>query len=149
MQSKHSDLRSILYHLRTLSSQIGPAKNITFGEYSALCLISSLLEAEQNKHITPTELNNYFGTKKPATSRMLTMLEKKGFIERLTEVKDHRLTYLVLTNLGKEVLKEEEATYKQIKERVINRMGNDDYEELLYLLEKLEIILKEEIEDLR
>jgi Transcriptional regulators len=121
---------------------------MTFGEYSALWLIDQVMEKEEEP-ITPTELNDYFGTKKPATSRILTVLEKKGFIEKYPEEKDHRLTHLKLTEAGREALREEEAGYRKLTEKIMRRMGNENLEKLRFLLEKLENVLKEEIQDMK
>lgn len=145
IQLEQSELRNIVHHLRTISSQIKPVKNITLGEYTALNIIGRMQEKEQVNPLTPTKLNEMFGTKKPATSRMLTILEKKGYIERLAEERDHRITHLSLTTRGREILEEETIAYKGLTERVIERMGREELTVLLASLVKLEDILKEEI----
>lgn len=145
MQSDQNDLRNIMHHLRTITSQIKPVKDITFGEYTVLCVISKMLESKPETLLTPTKLNEILGTKKPATSRTLTMLERKGYIARKTDSKDHRIAYLMLTTLGEEMLLEEAVTYKKLTERIVERMGREELAYMLSAMGKFRYILEEEV----
>ena len=146
MQSDPNDLRYIMNRLRTLTCQIKPFKDITFGEYTMLCAIGKMIENNQESKLTSTKLNDFFGTKKPATSRMLTVLEKKGYITRKIDVNDHRIAYLRLTEVGEAVLKDETETYKELTKRIAKRMGNEELTGMISAMSKFSYILEEELE---
>lgn len=148
MQSDPNDLRYVMNRLRTITSQIKPFKNTTFGEYTMLCAIGKMIENNQDSKLTSTKLNDFFGTKKPATSRMLTVLEKKGYIARKMDVNDHRISYLSLTKLGEDVLKDETETYKELTRRIAQRMGNEELSGMITAMSKFSYILEEELETL-
>ena len=145
MQLDQNDLRTIMHHLRTLASQLKPIKNITFGEYTVLSVMHKMLETMPVDGLTPTKLNDYFGTKKPATSRMLTMLENKGYISREVCTKDHRISCLKITKLGNEVLTDETETYKRLTDRVTQRMGREELSQMLSAMMKFSNILEDEL----
>lgn len=146
MQSDPNDLRYIMNRLRTLTCQIKPFKDITFGEYTMLCAIGKMIENNQESKLTSTKLNDFFGTKKPATSRMLTVLEKKGYITRKIDVNDHRIAYLSLTEVGEAVLKDETETYKELTKRIAGRMGKEELTGMILAMSKFSYILEEELE---
>lgn len=146
MQSNEDDLRNIIHHLRTITSQLRPVKNITFGEYNVLCVIGQSLDLNPSYGLTPTKLNDIMGTKKPATSRTLTMLEKKGYIVREVSMKDHRISSLKITKSGYEILSEGSETYKKLGQRVVERMGREEFSHMLAAMVKFGRILEEELE---
>ncbi|WP_066713495.1 MarR family winged helix-turn-helix transcriptional regulator [Clostridium sp. Marseille-P299] len=145
MQSDLNDLKYIMNRLRTLTCQIKLFKNITFGEYTMLCAIGKMIEGNQESRLTPTKLNDFFGTKKPATSRMLTVLEKKGYITRKVDTNDHRIAYLMLTDIGQVVLRDETEPYRELTKRIAERMGKEELADMISTMTKFSRILEEEL----
>ena len=139
MQTEPSDLITMMHHLRSVVSQLRPQSELTFGEFCAMNMI-------ENQKLTPTSLNEQLGTKKPATSRMLTVLEKKGFLKKVSDAKDHRIYYLELTALGKQALLKERDIFHKLLIRIGNRMGKDEIKQMVESLQKLGDILEDELE---
>ncbi len=144
MQTQPSDLITMMHHLRSVVSQLRPQSDLTFGEFCAMNLIEAS-EKDNNQKLTPTSLNEQLGTKKPATSRMLTVLEKKGFLKKVSDKKDHRICYLELTTLGKEVLIKERDSFYELLVRIGKRMGKDEIAQMVDSLQKLSNILEDEL----
>lgn len=145
MNTESGQLIATMHHLRTLVSQIKPQGDLSIGEFCVMSLIEREYK-ETGQKLTPTSLNVMFGTKKPATSRMITMLEKKGFVKKTSDEKDHRICYLELTEQGNEILEKERSFFSNLMTRISNRLGAEEIEQILTTLTRLNEILEEEIE---
>ena len=145
MQTQPSDLIIMMHHLRSVVSQLRPQSDLTFGEFCAMGMIAES-QKDGNQKLTPTSLNDQLGTKKPATSRMLTVLEKKGFLQKVSDVKDHRIYYLELTALGKQALISEQDAFRKLLVRIGRRMGKDEITQMVESLQKLGNILEDDLE---
>lgn len=145
MDTEPANLIAVIHHLRTLISQIKPQGNMTLGEFCVLNLIEKETTIESAK-LTPTSLNELLGTKKPATSRMLAVLEKNGYVEKISDEKDHRMCYLQLTNLGNTALQNERMVFHDLMERIATKMGEDEVVKMKELLIHLSEIIEEESE---
>lgn len=100
------------------------------------------------------DTENYYGMKtseltknlcitKPATSKMLNVLEDKGYIERTSSKCDRRVVYVRLTKEGEEFLEEENKKFENFTYRVMEKMGEEDTENLIRLFRKLYNIIEE------
>lgn len=138
-------LITAMHHLKVLVSQLKPQGEMTFGEFCVMSMIDQET-VPINRMLTPTRLNELLGTKKPATSRMLTVLEKKGFVVKTCDELDHRMSYLELSNLGRQVLSQEREAFHKLLDRISNRLGNEEIEQITSTLLNLSDILEEEIE---
>ncbi len=78
-----------------------------------------------------------------AASKKITILEKKGLIERHTSETDRRNVYIKLTEKGKEISDRERALKNQWIKKVIERMGIDDTRQMLALMNKMFDIIEE------
>lgn len=145
MQPSQNDLSDLMHNIRSMTCQMKPMKNLTFGEYTIMCIIKKRADASRSEELTPTKLNELLGTKKSATSRTLTTLVKKGYVRREADKRDHRIISLGLTELGDEILKEESVTYRQLSERVTRRMGKEELAQMLSSMGRLSGILEEEV----
>lgn len=54
---------------------------------------------------TPAALTNYLGVTKGTVSQTLLLLERKGLVEKVSDLADKRMVHLHLTAQGKDVLK--------------------------------------------
>jgi DNA-binding MarR family transcriptional regulator len=145
MDTDPGNLVAVLHHLKLLVSQIKLQGELTFGEFCVMSMIDR--ETLLTKHkLTPTSLNEMLGTKKPATSRMLTLLEKKGFVMKQSDEKDHRIYYLALTDQGSIVLSQERDAFHELLIRISKRIGNDEIDQITSTLLHLSNILEEELE---
>lgn len=97
---------------------------------------------------------NYYGMKtsqltkdlcitKPATSRILNVMEERGYIERISSKSDRRVVYVKVTKGGEQFLKEEDIKFENFTCKVIEKMGEEDVDNLIRLSEKLYNVIEE------
>lgn len=144
MQTTTGHLITMMHDIRTLLSQMKPQSDITFGEYCVLSMISDG-KSGKSSMLTPTSLNELLKTKKPATSRMLAVLEKKGYVVRDNDMKDHRICYLSLTKEGEQVLNDARVTFEQLTQRITDKMGEQGLLQMEASIQKLSEFLEEEV----
>ena len=63
---------------------------------------------------------------------MLHNLERKGYLYKQNNIRDHRYVTLEITEKGLAMLKEEVEGSKKILRRVADRMGEEDMDRLLH-----------------
>lgn len=100
------------------------------GELTLLLTIQNM--CERDSRITVSGLGEKLGLSRPAVSRMIHVLKRKGFIEFFQGKEDHRYLYLTLTEEGKELIREEMNRCMSLIHDVSERMGKDDMEKFLY-----------------
>ena len=116
--------------------------NLANVEFFILCGISVMIEGRK-EGITLGELIKETDMSMSAASKKITILEKKGLIERHTSETDRRNVYIRLTEKGKEISDKERALKNQWIEEVIGRMGIDDTKQMLDLMNKMLDIIEE------
>lgn len=82
---------------------------------------------------------------RPAVSRMLHNLERKGHLEMKSSEEDHRYVKVQFTQTGKELIIEEFEKCCKLLERVKERMGEKDMYKFLYYYSQFCTILVDEI----
>ena len=73
----------------------------------------------------------------PAVSRILRLLEEKGYIERYADKADRRNTFINITKEGDAAWERAANTMRQFLCRVIDRMGHQEMTELICLWNRL------------
>ncbi len=136
-----------LVRMRNTIIKFQPMKEISLGEFTLLKAIKDNGEEDKGFSITPSDLSNSLKSSKPATSRMLNLVEDKGFIVRTSKKNDRRIVYIQLTELGLKVLDEEVERFKILIEKVINKMGKEDMDNFLYTSKKLCEVLIETMDE--
>ncbi|MGL5329185.1 MAG: MarR family winged helix-turn-helix transcriptional regulator [Peptostreptococcaceae bacterium] len=84
-----------------------------------------------------SELSKCLMITKPAVSKVINGLEEKGYVERMTDKSDRRVVYINLTETGMKILEEENKRFEIFTQRVIEKMGEDDTEEMIRLFKKM------------
>lgn len=97
---------------------------------------------EPFKGITVSELSDILKVSKPAVSRMVTDLENKGYIQRITTKSDRRLVYVSISPLGKETIEEAMSGSKIALKYIIQELGEKDTEDLIRILNHLHVIIE-------
>ena len=136
----------VMGKIHRISSDFKPVFNISKGEFMMLCAIENKIaenrkEDESISSVSVSEINKFKGTSKAATSKMLTNLEDKNYIERIIDKKDKRVVFIKITEDGSMVLKK---TKIQFLEETFFKLGEKDSKELTRILNKLYQILREE-----
>lgn len=80
---------------------------------------------------------------KPAVSQMLNVLEDRGMVRRIMTKNDRRVVYVALTEDGKAVLNRFYQHAGAMMDRLISRLGPEDTDLLIRLINRLYDILSE------
>lgn len=114
------------------------------GEYVALKTIYGLRrwEGDDSIGVKTSDIGRCLFMKKPATSKMLNNLEDKGYINRFSNRRDRRVTYVDLTDKGVDLLEKHHERMIEYTNQIIEKMGKEDVEELIRLLNKLSDIIE-------
>ncbi|MEG0855167.1 MAG: MarR family transcriptional regulator [Terrisporobacter sp.] len=80
---------------------------------------------------------------KPATSKALNILEEKNYIERTSNKSDRRIVYVKLTSEGENFLKDQNKKFENFTCNIIEKMGEEDTDNLISLFGKLYDVIEE------
>lgn len=120
--------------------------DISRREYEMLAAISRYMEENKEaKGIYVSRLAGMLKVSSPAVSRMVGMLEEKGYIQRAVDKEDRRNTYVYLTESGMTKRTATEQVMQNIFRKVFLRMGEKNMQEMLKLWNQLADIIEEEI----
>ena len=95
--------------------------------------------------VIPSDIGDAMKLSRPAVSRMLHNLERKGYLEMKSSEEDHRYVKAQFTQTGKELITEELEKCCKLLERVKERMGEKDMYKFLYYYSRFCSILVDEI----
>ena len=118
---------------------------ITQGDCMTLMAIQHFSK-EKKSNLTVSELAEKIHAQPSAVSRTLKALEDKEYVERIINKSDRRNTYIVLTEMGQQELKNVQKTMNDFMETVISRMNEADVQKMIVSLKKFYQIAQEEIE---
>ncbi len=92
------------------------------------------------------ELGKCIFNSNAAASKMLSSMENKNYIKRVSDPKDKRVTYIQLTDYGRDSFEEAGKTMKGFFDDVMKKMGEHDSRQLLELFNRLCTIFEQELE---
>lgn len=118
------------------------------GEFLTMSVLSCETLMRNREGMCVSELAKILKNTPAASSRMLTILEDKGYIERFFDKKDRRNTYVRLTKLGTDTIQRE---YGRIRAYVIElqrRMGEENCRKLLQLQQQTLDITEQYLKEL-
>lgn len=143
------ELIESLMKVKRLSHKCIKTKDLHPGEYMTLNTIYRLkmIQEEASLGVKTSDIGKCLEMKKPATSKMLNNLEDKGYIKRLSNKKDRRVIYIDLTDSGLELLKYHHLQMEDFTSKIIDKMGKDDMETFISLLNKLSNSIQELIDN--
>lgn len=120
--------------------------DISKREYEMLAVIGRFMdENSESRGIYVSVLAGMLKVSSPAVSRMIGVLEEKGYIGRDVDKRDRRNIYVYLTASGMEVRKQAEERMKKLMRRVMDRMGEEDVQTLIIIWNRLADIIEEEL----
>ena len=125
-----------------ISSGVG---ELTKGEFFCMGVIADRTRRRSERSgVQVWDLAGHMQVRPPAGSRMLRGLEERGHIRREVDPADRRNVRVSLTESGREVWQREAEGYQRTMDRVIDRMGPENMETLLDLLDRLAAAIEEE-----
>lgn len=91
---------------------------------------------------TPVLLAERLGVSKPMITAHLTDLAKKGYIEKRQSLEDKRVFHVLPTAKALALVERAKTDLNRHLERLVQKMGEDDFDHLVRLAEKANNILK-------
>lgn len=104
---------------------------------------------EYRKGMNISQIVNQLCVAPPAVSRTLNSLEEKGLIERKVNKSDRRNTLVELTELGRVAHKEATQAVDNYMTRIMERVDDEEFRQVLAGVNRIYDIAKEELEILK
>lgn len=104
------------------------------GKVASMQELDLLSRVNMSKNITSLELCNSMNLSKPAVSRLINRLIKKGLLKKERSEEDKRVYYLKLTNEGIEETKNVYLYYLDPLLKIKDAIGDNEFEKLINLI---------------
>ncbi len=114
-----------LNSIRSLDEQIG----------SSAFLLAYLYD-HRDFDISQKDIEVRFAITKGTLSKTLSLLEQKGYINRLASESDHRYRYVTLTPLGEETYHNIQLEANRLEEELLKNFSEEDRKRFLIYLKK-------------
>lgn len=138
-----------LFRVKSLSTAFPPGAdeymeklNISIAEFVLMKAIEDNT-LDSNENIQISDIQKYLFITKAAVSKMLGVLEKKGYVNRDIDQKNRRKLIITLTPKGKDVLKHTDKSFDDLLAKVISELGADDTKQFARIINRLADILKD------
>ena len=150
MKEQHLDeLFLTVFHEFTRMNFGSLLLEMTQGEFFVLFTIRRILKREPSAQnaVSVSKIAQMMNVSSPAISRMLRGLEGRGYLERLTDPKDRRSSFVRLTQEGTAIYLAERARLYAFAERVMRRLGEENTERLIQLSGQLRAAVMAELKE--
>lgn len=143
--SRKQELMEALHKLKRAARFNIPKGGLSRGECYLLQQIAKRNgEAEDGAPgVRISDLSVYAHMSKPAVSQMLNVLEDKNMVRRIMTKDDRRVVYVLLTEDGQAALDRFFRLADVTMDRLISRLGAEDTDLLIHLVNRLYDILSE------
>lgn len=101
---------------------------------------------QHNLPVTPLMISNFFKITKPSVTTMINSLVKNKYLVKIPSQTDGRSYILSTTKLGSEIVAATYNEYFRTMELLKKEMGEDEFHNLISLIQKANIILSKEKE---
>ena len=137
--NKIDPLFSSMHKLRKINFSLMPAYfGVTHAQFHVLRLLHKDLFLQECKNEQPGlkigQLANFLGQAAPTISQRVTELEKLGYIKRMPDATDRRITYVCLTDTGAEAINASFENVMQTMQRIREKVGDDVIQEFTRLV---------------
>ena len=107
-----------------------------------LYLLMDVHAIAKDGHVPISAVKEALGVTAAAATQFIKRLEKHGYIDRMTDPNDRRVTLISLNAKGKTVVKRTEKQYQRVMKTLIHELGEEDSAHLIRLLNKTMTILE-------
>ncbi|MDO5522035.1 MAG: MarR family transcriptional regulator [bacterium] len=150
MQSKQTEqlVERIFRFNKLMHTQMAQMSDCSPGELKMLGAITNAIDKQKEEGsdlpgISASKLSKILMHSKPATSKMLNILEEKGDIERIYSKLDRRTVFITVTENGREradQFREETDAYTN---QILERLGEEKTNQMFECMDALYEIIKE------
>lgn len=105
--------------------------------------IVKYLAMNADRDVYQKDIENAFGITKSTVAGIIKLMEKKGFIERVSVPHDARLKKLMLTDKGREYEERMETQFRLDQQRYRNNITDEEYEVFMRVIDKIKQNVKE------
>lgn len=98
---------------------------------------------KQDIAVTPLMISNFFQIAKPSVTAMVNELIKKNYLDKVPSPTDGRSYTLSITDKGKTLVESTHDEYFKAIELLKEKMGAEDFEVFIKLLQRANDIFKE------
>lgn len=114
---------------------------LTVNDMAVLWMMRThLAKHPENKTVGIAQIGSHLKISKPAITQCINRLENKGVVERVILKSDRRAIHLMFTARGKEQFEREKQLVDNIMKEIVVRMGEEDTEKFIVLLDKFKTI---------
>ncbi len=99
---------------------------------------------KQDARVTPLSISQFFKISKPSVTTMVNALLKGGYLSKEASETDKRSYTLGVTEKGRLLLEETFSSYIKTVALLRDRMGADDFQRFIALMNQANLILEEE-----
>ncbi len=95
-----------------------------------------LLAGEAGERVISTQLARSLEVTRSAVSQMVNKLANEGIVQRVPDKVDRKIAYIELTDEALEIYRKERKAYCATLDKVIDRMGKENFEKMSELIEQ-------------
>jgi len=137
--SGHDKLQRFL-----LKGLLGSASNL---KNMSLSQLNVLMFLETRDHVRMKDIGEKLGVKPSSVTNLVDRLIKAELVERSFDPEDRRVVEVSLSECGKKLIEEVRKTDRKHWEKVIGRIDEKEYEQLLRIIRKMDEAINEIIMD--
>lgn len=130
-------IKSLNNQIRRLLERSAMANNyadLTGMQYGFL---GFLVDQKKDARVYQKDLEARFNIRRSTASEMLKTLEKKGYIERVTDTEDTRLKKIIVTDKAREVNKVARENFEKLQERLTYGISPKELEQFWAVFQKI------------
>lgn len=148
---KNTELFRLMCRVRRAWCGISPCKALSKSQFATLLLIFQQSEmnncadhAGETGYVTITALAAEMQQSLPALSQRVRVLEDMGYVERVPDPTDRRITGLQLTPEGMQVMRKAKQRFDGVLSQALEQLGEENSEKLIELMTQLAAVFEKD-----
>ncbi|MBF0993025.1 MAG: winged helix DNA-binding protein [Granulicatella sp.] len=130
------DILKLFLRIEHLNVFRSIAPNLTIRENNVLVLLY-YYESEFGKTLTIKDISYFYEIKSSTAIQFVNSLEKHGYIVRMNDPKDKRVTLVTLTDYGKEVGKIISKRNHEMVQKILATQEKEELEQAFQIIHKM------------
>lgn len=130
------DVCKLFFRIEHLNVFRSIAPNLTIRENNVLVLLY-YYESEFDKTLTIKDISCFYEIKSSTAIQFVNSLEKHGYIVRMNDPKDKRVTLVTLTEFGKEMGKVISQKNYEMVQKILEKQEKEELEQAFQVIHKM------------